>query len=56
MVSRQKIPSWNSAGRPKEGKTGTFGFNFQTRKLEYWNGSKWLILSMTPIKIPQGKE
>jgi hypothetical protein len=52
-MQQETFPSWNTSGRPKKAKQGTFGFNFQTNKLEYWNGSKWLIISMTPIKIPK---
>jgi len=46
---RQRIPSWNTAGRPKKPKRGTFGFNLQTRNLDYWNGLKWLKLPMKKV-------
>jgi hypothetical protein len=46
---QSRIPSWNNLGRPKKVKAGTFGFNFQTTTLEYWNGIKWLILPMKKI-------
>jgi len=49
MITRQRIPTWNTAGRPEEAKTGTFGFNFQTNNLEFWNGSSWLRLRMKKI-------
>jgi hypothetical protein len=47
--SQQIIPSWNTAGRPKNAKVGTLGFNFQTKSLEYWNGNEWLKLPMKKI-------
>jgi hypothetical protein len=42
-------PSWNTSGRPKEAKKGTFGFNTETKKLEFWNGTYWLKLPMKKI-------
>jgi hypothetical protein len=45
----QRIPSWNTPGRPEKAKAGVFGFNSQTRKLEFRNGSRWLKLSMKKI-------
>ncbi|QQG47682.1 MAG: hypothetical protein HY044_01170 [Candidatus Woesebacteria bacterium] len=48
-IEQKVIPSWNIAGRPKNVKKGTFGFNFQTNHLEYWNGSAWLKLPMKKI-------
>lgn len=49
IVGSQKIPSWNSAGRPANPSSGTFGYNFQTNNLEYWNGSNWLATQMTVL-------
>jgi hypothetical protein len=46
---QERIPSWNSSGRPKKVRPGTFGFNFQTRHLEYWNGKRWQKLAMKKI-------
>ena len=46
MVGLLTIPAWNSAGRPKKAKKGTFGFNFQTNNLEYWDGAAWLGAQM----------
>ncbi len=40
------ISSWNTAGRPKNAKRGTFGFNSQTSSLEYWDGTDWLAAPM----------
>ncbi|OGM56477.1 hypothetical protein A3E46_01595 [Candidatus Woesebacteria bacterium RIFCSPHIGHO2_12_FULL_46_16] len=45
-VGKTRIPTWNTPGRPKKPKKGTFGFNSQTNSLEFWNGSVWLILRM----------
>lgn len=50
MISQQRIPSWNTAGRPTKAKPGTFGYNFQTNNLEYWNGSRWLNLHMAVLE------
>lgn len=46
MVGLPTISTWKSGERPKEAKKGTFGFNVQTRKLEYWDGKAWLAASM----------
>ena len=46
MVGLPTIDSWDSAGRPKKAKRGTFGFNIETNSLEYWNGSFWLEAPM----------
>jgi hypothetical protein len=40
------IPTWDSLGRPKKAKRGTFGFNLQTHSLEYWDGSDWFTAVM----------
>jgi hypothetical protein len=45
-IKRKRIPSWNNLGRPDKPKVGSFGFNFQTNNLEYWNGSYWIKLQM----------
>jgi len=47
--TQQRIPSWNTAGRPKKAKVGTIGFNFLTSKLECWDGIRWRTLSMKKI-------
>jgi len=47
MMGLPTIASWDIVGRPKNAKPGTFGFNFQTNKLEYWNGSNWLAASLS---------
>jgi hypothetical protein len=46
---QRAIPTWNIPGRPKDPKVGTFGFNMQTKNLEYWTGGNWLILPMRKI-------
>jgi hypothetical protein len=58
--AKQRIPSWNTAGRPKKPRIGTIGFNFRTNNLEYWNGTRWLLLHMIKlnektIKLNWGK-
>jgi len=49
LLGLERIPSWNAAGRPKKAREGIFGFNSQTKNLEYWNGSVWLKLRMKKI-------
>ena len=46
MVGLLTIASWNTASRPKKAKTGTFGFNIQTKSLEYWDGVSWFAASL----------
>jgi hypothetical protein len=46
MLGLPTIASWKTRDRPKKAKTGTFGFNIQANKLEYWNGSYWLEAMM----------
>ena len=46
MVGLPTIASWDTRNRPKKAKAGTFGFNFQTNRLEYWDGSYWLEAMM----------
>ena len=46
MVGLPTIHSWDTAGRPKKAKKGTFGFNFQTNNLEYFDGDDWFAAPM----------
>lgn len=41
MLGLPRIDSWDTSGRPKRAKTGTFGFNSQTNSLEYFDGNEW---------------
>jgi len=47
MIGLPKIASWNTAGRPKNARVGTFGFNMQTQSLEYWDGTNWFTALMS---------
>ncbi len=47
MVGLPTVISWDTKGRPKKPKPGTFGFNFQTNSLEYWDGSSWYAAQMS---------
>ena len=47
MLGLPTISSWDTAGRPKKARRGTFGFNSQTNSLEYWNGTVWLAAPMS---------
>jgi len=49
LITERRVPTWNTPGRPKKPKMGTFGFNFQTNNLEFWNGKRWLSLRMRKI-------
>ncbi len=46
MVGLPMIASWDNKTRPKNVKTGTLGFNFETKSLEYWNGTDWYTARM----------
>jgi len=46
MVGLPTIASWNTDERPKKAKRGTFGFNIQTQRLEYWSGADWYAAEM----------
>jgi len=46
MLGLPKIPSWNITDRPKDASQGTFGFNSQTNKLEYCDGTSWFAAPM----------
>jgi hypothetical protein len=48
-TKENKIPTWNTLGRPKKAKIGVMGFNIETSSLEYWDGSIWLELNMKKI-------
>lgn len=47
MTGLPTISSWDTAGRPQKAPKGTFGFNFQTNNLEYWDGAVWFKASMS---------
>ena len=36
-----RIPTWNTAGRPKNPKAGTTGLNTETLYIEIWDGKIW---------------
>ena len=47
MVGLPTIAYWDTIGRPKNAKKGTFGFNNQTNSLEFWDGENWLSAQMS---------
>ncbi len=47
MIGLPTIASWDTKGRPKEPKIGTFGFNTQTKNLEYWDGAAWFAAALS---------
>lgn len=50
LIGLPRIPTWNTAGRPKNPKAGTIGFNSQTQSLEFWEGNFWTAMPMDQIK------
>ncbi|HET7099025.1 MAG TPA: hypothetical protein VFI61_02235 [Patescibacteria group bacterium] len=49
MVGLPTISDWDTLGRPKEAKKGTFGFNSETDSLEFYDGSFWFSAPMTQV-------
>jgi hypothetical protein len=49
MLGLPRMASWNTRGRPRKAKRGTFGFNSKTHSLEYFNGSYWLAAPMSKV-------
>ncbi len=49
MVGLPTIAFWDIGSRPQKPQKGTFGFNFETNSLEYWDGTKWLSAPMTEM-------
>lgn len=47
MVGLPTIDSWNTSERPKKARRGTFGYNIDTKSLEYWDGTDWFSAPMT---------
>ncbi|MCR4324767.1 MAG: hypothetical protein NUV69_03720 [Candidatus Curtissbacteria bacterium] len=47
MLGLPTITSWNTQSRPKNPKSGTFGFNLETNSLEYWDGKSWFAASLS---------
>jgi len=41
IIGLPTIATWDKKSRPKKVSRGTFGFNSQTKSLEYWDGSSW---------------
>lgn len=41
------ISTWDNATRPKNVIPGTLGFNTETKRLECWDGTDWLIARMS---------
>lgn len=47
LLGLPRLPTWKTAERPKKPEQGTFGFNSQTRNLEYFDGSAWFEALLT---------
>lgn len=46
MVGLPRIASWEDKDRPKNPKQGTFGFNTNQNRLEYYDGESWYAVAM----------
>lgn len=46
MIGLPRIATWNTAGRPKNPRNGTIGFNVETKCLEFWTGFSWFVAEM----------
>ncbi len=46
MAGLPAIETWTSSKRPKTAKRGRFGFNSDTKSLEYWDGAAWFSAQM----------
>jgi len=46
LVGLPTIASWNTNNKPAIPKQGTLGFNLDTKKLEYYDGSSWFEANM----------
>lgn len=45
-VGLPTILSWDTKKRPKKPRSGTLGYNIQTKNLEYWDGKNWFAAPM----------
>jgi hypothetical protein len=43
------LASWNESSRPRNAKRGTFGFNIETKSLEYFDGEAWFRALMRTV-------
>ena len=44
-----RISTWKTNERPKKPMIGTFGFNTQTKSLEYFDGTDWYEAAMERV-------
>lgn len=47
MVGLPRLALWKTRERPKKASRGTFGYNYQTNNLEYFDGSAWYAASLS---------
>lgn len=47
VVGLPKLALWKTRERPKKAARGTFGYNYQTSSLEYFDGSVWFAASLS---------
>ncbi len=46
MVGLPTIASWRTQNRPNNSRPGTFGFNTESKRLEYFDGTDWYAIPM----------
>jgi hypothetical protein len=49
IIGNQRMPTWDTLGRPANAKNGAFGFNFETNSLEVYDGNFWFSILMSQI-------
>jgi len=42
-----RMPTWGTSTRPSTPKKGEFGFNVETSKLEIYNGTGWVGVTLS---------
>lgn len=47
MVGLPRLVLWRTRERPKKAARGTFGYNYQTSSLEYFDGLVWYAASLS---------
>jgi hypothetical protein len=50
LVGLPTVGSWDNDGRPKNAKSGTLGYNTQTRSVEYWDGTDWFAAKLSIVQ------
>lgn len=48
MIGKPRLSFWDTSSRPSSPRTGTYGFNSETNKIEFWNGTNWKTFTPDP--------